>query len=73
MDPSLGLETNFDILNRLFRDLDNCDEKLSSGQLTVVLLNSIDDKYKDVKNAIEYGRKTLTTDVIINVLRTKEL
>jgi hypothetical protein len=41
--------------------------------LAVVLLNSIGDKYKDVKSAIEYGRDTLTTEIIINALRTKEL
>lgn len=73
LEPSLDLEANIDRFNRLSCDLADCDEKLSKDQLAVVLLNSINDMYKDVKNAIEYGRETLTTDVIINALRNKEL
>ncbi|CAA2996849.1 Hypothetical predicted protein [Olea europaea subsp. europaea] len=73
LDPSLDLEANIDRFNKLSRDLADCDEKLSKDQLAVVLLNLISDKYKDVKNAIKYGRETLIIDVIINALRNKEL
>lgn len=41
--------------------------------MAVVLLNSISDRYRDIKVALEYGRDELTTDLIINALRNKAL
>lgn len=73
LDPSIDLEANVDRFNRLSCDLAFCDKKLSKDQLAVVLLNSFGDIYVDVKSAIEYGRETLTTDIIICALRNKEL
>lgn len=48
-------------------------KNLSKDQLTVILLNSISDRYRDIKIALEYGRTELIIDVIINALRNKVL
>ncbi|XP_022897547.1 uncharacterized protein LOC111411224 [Olea europaea var. sylvestris] len=56
MDPSVDLEENLNRFTKLTQDLANCDEKLSQDQLAVVLLNSISDRHRDLKNALEYGR-----------------
>lgn len=73
MDPSVDLDENLNRFTKLTQDLANCDEKLSKDQLTVVLLNSISDRYRDIKIALEYGREDLTIDIIINALRNKAL
>ncbi|XP_022868749.1 uncharacterized protein LOC111388305 [Olea europaea var. sylvestris] len=39
----------------------------------LILLNSISDKYKDIKAALEYGREELIVDYITNALRNKAL
>ncbi|XP_022895327.1 uncharacterized protein LOC111409515 [Olea europaea var. sylvestris] len=73
MDPSVDLDENLDRFTKLTQDLANCDEKLLEDQLAVVLLNSISDRYRDLKNALKYGRDNLTIDIIINTLRNKVL
>lgn len=73
MDPSVDLEENLDRFTKLTQDLTNCDKELSEDQLAVVLLNSISDRHKDLKNALEYGRDKLTTDIIITALRNRVL
>ena len=39
----------------------------------MILLNAIPDIYKEVKNAIKYGRDTLTLEIVIDSLRSKEM
>lgn len=39
----------------------------------MVLLNSISDKQRDLKNAMECGREELTTNIIINALKNRVL
>ncbi|KAL2493081.1 Integrase catalytic domain-containing protein [Abeliophyllum distichum] len=73
MDSSLDLDENLNRFTKLSQDLANCDEKLSQDQLAVVLLNSISDRHKDLKNALEYGRDNLTTDIIISALKNRDL
>lgn len=46
---------------------------MGDGNEAYVLLNSLPDAYKEVKNAMKYGRESITTDAIISALRTKEL
>ncbi|XP_022855577.1 uncharacterized protein LOC111376806 [Olea europaea var. sylvestris] len=73
IDPSIDLEENLNRFTKLTQDLANCDEKLSQDQLAVVLLNSISDRHRDLKNALEYGRENFTTDIITNALRNEVL
>lgn len=40
---------------------------------TIILLNAILDIQKKVKNAIEYGRDTLTLEIVIDSLKSKEM
>lgn len=42
-------------------------KKLLKNQWIVVLLNSIGERYKNLKNALEYG----ITEIIINALRNR--
>lgn len=73
MDPFANLDDNLNRFTKLTHDLTNCDEKLSQDQLAMILLNSISDKYRDIKVALEYGRAKLTTEIIINALKKKAL
>lgn len=41
--------------------------------MSVVLLNFISDKHKDIKVTLEYSKEELTTNIIINALRNKAL
>lgn len=45
---------------------------MSEEYKTIILLNVIPDTYKEVKNAIKYSRDTLTPEIVINSLRSKE-
>ncbi|CAI9771120.1 unnamed protein product [Fraxinus pennsylvanica] len=72
-DPSLNTEENMDRFNRITQDLTNCGEKISDDQKVVGLLNALGDKYKDIRNALEYGKSDLTIEIIHNSLLTEEL
>ena len=48
-------------------------DKLSDENEAFVLLDSLPEAYKEVKNALKYGRDSVKTDVIISALRTREL
>lgn len=62
-----------DRFNKITQDLISCGEKISDDQKVVGLLNALSDKYKDVKNALEYGRSDLTVEIIHNSLRNRDL
>ncbi|KAL2512470.1 Reverse transcriptase Ty1/copia-type domain-containing protein [Abeliophyllum distichum] len=72
-DNFSSLEENIDKFTKLIQDLANCDEILSNDQQVVALLNSLGDKYKDVRNSLEYGRGDLTVDIVTSALRNKDL
>lgn len=72
-ESNSDLETNLDRFNKLSQDLTNSGETLSSDQKSVALLSSLPDKYKELKNALEYGRISVTVDDIVASLRNKEL
>ncbi|KAL2465401.1 Reverse transcriptase Ty1/copia-type domain-containing protein [Abeliophyllum distichum] len=73
MDPSVDLETNLDNFSKLSQDLASCGEKFFDEHQAIILLNALLDTFKDVRNAIEYGRDSLTTEIVVNSLRTKNL
>lgn len=74
MNPSDYLEENLNRCTKLNQDSANCDAKLLKDQLNVVLLNFINDRHRDLKNALQYGRgDEITTDIIISALRNRIL
>lgn len=52
--------------------IENCDEKLCEDQKVVALLNSLSDRYGELRNALEYEEQVITVDIIISALRNKE-
>ncbi|KAL2480562.1 Uncharacterized protein Adt_33528 [Abeliophyllum distichum] len=74
IDPLKDLDENFDIFNKLIRDVKNCGDKGIDEYKAIILLNSIPDAYKDVKSAIKYGRDDLTSpSVALNGKTPKEI
>ena len=73
MDISKDLDANLDEFNRLCLNLDNCDKKFSDEHFAVILLNSLPDSYREIKNAIKYGRESLTFETIVNALKSRDL
>ena len=71
MVASKTLSGNLD--EKIVSKFKNLGDKLGDDNEAYVLLNSLLDTYKDVKNALKYGRDTITTDAIISTLRTKDL
>lgn len=67
------IDDNLYIFNKNFQDIVNCEESVSDTYKAIVLLNFIPNTYKEVKNAIEYGRNILTPEIVINSLRIKEM
>lgn len=72
-DPNLDTEENMDRFNRITQDLLNYGEKISDEQKVVGLFNALQDKYKDIRNALEHGRSDLTVEIIHSSLLNKEL
>lgn len=68
---SVKLEKNMDRINKITRDLINRGGKISSDQKVVGLLNAHGDKYKDIKNVLEYGKDDLTVDIISKEQRAR--
>ncbi|KAL2474843.1 Retrovirus-related Pol polyprotein from transposon TNT 1-94 [Abeliophyllum distichum] len=73
MGQSNDLADNVDIFNKLVQDIVNCGEKVSEEYKAIILLNFIPEIYKEVKNAIRYGRDTLTPEIVIDSHRSKEM
>lgn len=73
MDVSKGLEENIDDFNEICMDLVNLGEQLDTENQAVILLNSLLEKYKEVKSTINYDRDSLTLDIVLDSLRSKEL
>lgn len=48
-------------------------EKIGDDNEAYVLLNSLQESYNKVKNALKYGREFTKIDAIISALRTKEI
>jgi len=69
----MDLDDNIDVFNKLVQDIINCGEIMSEEYKIIILLNAILDTYKEVKNAIKYGKDTLTPKILIDSLRSKEM
>lgn len=64
---------NLNRFTKLNLDLTNCNEKLSKDQMTIVMLNSIIDRHKNINVILEYDREELIADIIIIALRNKAI
>lgn len=67
------LDNNLDMFNKLIQDIVNCEEIVSEIYKSIILLNSIPHTYKEVKNMIKYGKDTLTPEIVIDSLESKEM
>ncbi|KAL5567516.1 hypothetical protein UlMin_024091 [Ulmus minor] len=67
------LNENLDEFNKITMALMSNGEKFTDEHIAVILLNALPDSYSNLKDAMEYGRDTLTSEIIINSLRSKEL
>lgn len=73
IDPTKDLEDNLDTFNNLVQDITNAGYIVYEGYKVVVLLNTIPETYKEVKDTIKYSRDILISYIVINSLRSKEL
>lgn len=72
MDPPLDLDDIWMFLANLYKII-NCNEKVSKACKAIILLNSMLTTYKEVKNAINYGREMLIPKIVIDFFRSKEI
>lgn len=63
------LDTNLDVFKCLIFNFTNYKVTFSDENNDVILLNSLFEIYKDIKNAIKYGRTYIIVDVVVNSLR----
>lgn len=73
IDHSKDLDDNLNIFNKLVQNIVNCDEKVSDMYKPIVMLNYMPDSYRGVKNAIKYDRDTLTPEIVVHFLKSKEM
>lgn len=70
---SNDLNDNLNIFNKLVQAIINCDKKVSETYKSIILLNFMPDSHREVKNAIKYGKDTLTPEIVIYSLKSNEI
>ncbi|KAA0054895.1 Retrovirus-related Pol polyprotein from transposon TNT 1-94 [Cucumis melo var. makuwa] len=74
MDQSKSLEENLKEFQKIVVDVNNIDEKMSNENQAVILLNSLlSETYQEVKAAIKYGRDSLTMNIVLDAVKTRNL
>ncbi|KAL2472239.1 Retrotransposon protein [Abeliophyllum distichum] len=73
MDLGKDLESNLSDFSKIVKSLDHNDNKFDDEDLAIILLNSLPDSYRDVRNANKYARDVLTKVIVIDALRSKDL
>ncbi|TYK05711.1 Retrovirus-related Pol polyprotein from transposon TNT 1-94 [Cucumis melo var. makuwa] len=73
MEKSKGLEENLDEFQKIIVGLNNIGEKMSDENQVVILLNSLPETYREVKAAIKYGQDSLTMNIVLDALKTRNL
>lgn len=73
MDSTKPLRDNLDDYKKINLELKSLGETIGDNNETFILLNSLPEAYKEMKNALKYGRESIIIDVIISVLKTKEM
>lgn len=66
------MDESLDIFDKVVHDITICGDKVCSEYKVIIFLNAISYIYKEVNNAIKYGRKTLIPDVVIVPLRVRK-
>lgn len=56
---------------KLIQNIVNYEETLFEIYKAILLLNSMPDNYKEVKNVIKYGRDILASEIVIDSFRCK--
>ena len=73
LDMSKDIDDNLNIFTKLISDSKLCGDKNIDEYAPIVLLNVIPDSFNDMKSAIKYGRDSVTLDIVVNGLKSKEL
>ncbi|CAA3009530.1 Hypothetical predicted protein [Olea europaea subsp. europaea] len=73
MDPGKDVEGNLSDFSIIVKSLAHNDKKFDDEDLAVILLNSLPESYREMKNAIKYGRDTLTQAIVSDALKSREL
>ncbi|KAL2486099.1 Copia-like retroelement pol polyprotein [Abeliophyllum distichum] len=73
MDSGKDLESNLSDFSKIVKSLAHNNKKYDDEDLAVILLNSLLDSYRDVRNAIKYARDVLTQSIVIDALRSNDL
>ena len=71
MDLVKTLTENLDEFKKIVSEFKNLGEKLGGENEAQVLLNSLPNAYKEVKNALKYGRESITTMSLFQHLEQK--
>ncbi|XP_022872515.1 uncharacterized protein LOC111391515 [Olea europaea var. sylvestris] len=73
MDSGKELELNLSEFIIIVKSFVHNEKKFDDEDLALILLNSLPDLNKDVRNAIKYSRDKLTQTIVIDALRSREL
>ncbi|KAL5567862.1 hypothetical protein UlMin_024437 [Ulmus minor] len=73
MDFSKDLDENLDEFNKKTIALMSNAKKFTDEHIAIILLNALPDSYSNLKDAMEYGRDTLTSEIVINSLRSNNM
>ena len=64
MASGMLIDEHFDHFNKIILDLENIDIIVSDEDKAILLLTSLDASYTNLKDAIMYGRDSLTFDEV---------
>ncbi|KAK6159055.1 hypothetical protein DH2020_006369 [Rehmannia glutinosa] len=73
LDLTKDMDENLDVFTNWIQDIKLTGDKNIDDYTPIVLINVIPDSYVDVKSAIKYGRDSITLDIVINGLKSKDL
>ena len=73
MDFSKDLDENLYEFNKIIMALESLGEIFLDKHIVVILFNSFRDTFSKLKDTMKFGRDTLTSKIVINSLKSKEL
>lgn len=73
MHSNKNLSDNLDEFNLIYQDLESCPITLDEQHTTIMLLNSLFEKYDILRDIIEFGQQSLTLDTVIHAVKIIEL
>ena len=69
----MAIEEHLDHFNKIILDLENIDITISNEDKAILLLTSLNASYTNMKEAIMYGRDSMTFDEVQSILHAREL